>query len=105
MFDFLKSVIGIGKPAGVPATEADNATAREIVIDLKRLETISPDLAKRAIAYVLTGEASSVLLELEQQANAVNAALNQYQHTPAAQAAQQKAIAARDNVLKRQHGP
>ncbi|MGJ4946782.1 DUF4132 domain-containing protein [Bradyrhizobium sp. HKCCYLS20291] len=105
MFDFLKSVIGIGKPAGVPATEADNATVREIVIDLKRLETISPDLANRAVAYVLAGEASSVLLELEQKANAVNAALNHYQHTPAAQAAQQKAIAARDNVLKRQHGP
>jgi len=26
MSDFLKSVIGIGRPAGTPATEADNAT-------------------------------------------------------------------------------
>jgi hypothetical protein len=36
MFDFLKSVIGIGKPAGLPATAADDATVREIVVDLKR---------------------------------------------------------------------
>jgi hypothetical protein len=68
MFDFLKSVIGIGEPAGMPATEADNVTAAEIVVDLKRLEAVSPELAQRTIVYVLTGEASSVLLQLEQPA-------------------------------------
>ena len=108
MFDFLKSVIGIGKPAGIPATEADNATVREIVTDLKRLETVSPQLAQRAIVYVLTGEGSSVLLEIEQQANAVQNALGHYHYmtpTTAAQTAAQTAIKARSNVLGRQHGP
>ena len=108
MFDFLKSVIGIGKPAGIPATEADNATVREIVTDLKRLETVSPQLAQRAIAYVLTGEGSSVLLQLEQQANAVQNALGHYHYmtpTTAAQTAAQTAIKARNNVLGRRYGP
>ncbi|MBR0874713.1 DUF4132 domain-containing protein [Bradyrhizobium tropiciagri] len=107
MFDFLKSIIGIGKLAGLPATEADNATATNIATDLKRLEAVSPDLAARTISYVLTGENSSVLLQLEQQANSVQAALSSYSHTAnaAAQAAVQKAALARGNVLKRQHGP
>ncbi|KRQ97696.1 hypothetical protein CQ12_36275 [Bradyrhizobium jicamae] len=108
MFDFLKSVIGVGKPAGI-TTEADNATAREIVTDLKRLETVSPDLAKRAIAYVLTGEGSSVLLQIEQQANAVQNALGRYHYyatpTTAAQKEAESAMKARSNVLGRQHGP
>ncbi|QHO77325.1 hypothetical protein ACH79_36490 [Bradyrhizobium sp. CCBAU 051011] len=106
MFDFLKSVIGIGKPAGI-ATEADNATAREIVTDLKRLETVSPDLAKRAIGYVLTGEGSSVLLQIEQQASAVQNALSHYHYntpTTAAQTTAQAAIKARSNVIGRRHG-
>jgi hypothetical protein len=108
MFDFLKSVIGIGKPAGIPATEADNATVREIVVDLRRLETVSPQLAQRAIAYVLTGEGSSVLLQLEQQASAVQNALAHYHYmtpTTAAQTAAQTAIKARNNILGRRHGP
>ena len=107
MFDFIKSVIGIGKSAALPATSADRATAADIVTDLKRLEAISPELAQRTIAYVLNGESSSVLLQLEQQANAVQTALGSYAHTasPAVQAAVQKAVLARNNVLKRQHGP
>jgi hypothetical protein len=112
MFDFLKSVIGIGKPAGTPATEADNATVRDIVTDLKRLDTISPDLGKRTIAYVLTGEGGSVLLQLEQQGNAVQNALGHYHHyvtSPnaaqrSAQSAAQAAIKARNNVVERRHG-
>jgi hypothetical protein len=108
MFDFLKSVMDIGKLAGMPPTDGDGATAREIAVDLKRLETISPELAQRTIVYVLTGEGSSVLLQLEQQANAVQTALSQYQHAAmptATQAAVQSAIKARNNVLARQHGP
>ena len=108
MFDFLKSVIGIGRPAGIPATEADNATVREIVADLKRLETVSPQLAQRAIAYVLTGEGSSVLLQLEQQTNAVQNALGHYHYmtpTTTAQTEAQTAIKARNNVLGRRYGP
>jgi hypothetical protein len=108
MFDFLKSVIGIGKPAGTPPTAADNATVREIVTDLKRLETVSPQLAHRAIAYVLTGEGSSVLLQLEQQANAVQTALGHYHYmnpTTAAQTAAQAAVKARSSVVGRRHGP
>jgi Domain of unknown function (DUF4132)/HEAT repeats len=108
MFDFIKSVIGIGKPAGIPATNADNATVREIVVDLKRLETVSPDLAQRAIAYVLTGEGSSVLLQIEQQANAVQNALRHYHYmtpTTAAQTEAQTAAKARNNVVGRRHGP
>jgi len=107
MFDFLKSVIGIGKPAGVPATEADNATVREIVTDLRRLETVSPQLAQRAIAYVLTGESSSVLLQIEQQGSAVQNALSHYHYmtpTTAAQTAAQTAIKARNNVHGRRYG-
>ncbi|WP_057856597.1 DUF4132 domain-containing protein [Bradyrhizobium lablabi] len=107
MFDFLKSVIGIGNPAGI-ATEADNATAREIITDLKRLETVSPDLAKRAIVYALTGEGGSVLLQIEQQANAVQTALRHYHYmspTNDAQKEAQAAIKARSNVIGRQHGP
>ncbi|QPF82305.1 DUF4132 domain-containing protein [Bradyrhizobium genosp. L] len=107
MFDFLKSVIGIGKPAGTPAAEADKATARDIVTDLKRLETISPDLAQRAIAYVLAGENGSVLLQIEQQASAVQAALSHYRHANTAAAAQavvQAAIKARNDVMAREHG-
>ena len=68
MFDFLKSIIGIGKRAGMPPTQDEGVTAREIAVDLKRLEAISPELAQRAIAYVLTGEGSSVLLQLELEA-------------------------------------
>ena len=107
MFDFIKSVIGIGKSAALPATDADRATAADIATDLRRLEAISPDLAQRTIAYVLNGEHSSVLLQLEQQANAVQTALSSYAHTgnAATQAAVQKAALARSNVLKRQHGP
>ena len=108
MFEFLKSVIGKGKQAGRPPTEAEDVTAREIAVDLKRLEAISPELAQRTIVYVLTGEGSSVLLQLEQQAKAVQTALSQYQHaaTPTAtQAEVQTAIKARNNVLVRQHGP
>src|SRR5262245_8436673 len=111
MFDFIKSVIGIGKPAGTPATEADNATAKDIVTDLKRLETVSPGLGQRAIAYVLTGEGSSVLLQIEQQANAAQNALSHYQHfmphvTPtAAQTEAKTAIKARSNIVGRRHGP
>lgn len=108
MFDFIKSVIGsIGKSAGLPATDADRGTATDIATDLGRLETISPDLARRTISYVLTGENGSVLLQLEQQANPVQAALSSYAHSAnaATQAAVQKAALARSNVLKRQHGP
>jgi hypothetical protein len=108
MFDFLKSVISKGKQAGMPSTEADDLTAREIAVDLKRLEAISPELAQRTIAYVLTGEGSSVLLQLEQQAKAVQTALSQYQHAAmptATQAEVQTAIKARNNVFARQHGP
>jgi hypothetical protein len=108
MFEFLKSVIGKGKQAGRPPTEADDVTAREIAVDLKRLEAISPELAQRTMVYVLTGEGSPVLLQLEQQAKAVQTALSQYQHaaTPTAtQAEVQTAIKARNNVLVRQHGP
>ena len=108
MFDFLKSVIGKGKQAGLPATEAEDVTAREIAVDLKRLEAISPELAQRAILYVLTGEGSSVLLQLEQQAKAVQTALGQYQHAamPTAKRAEaQAATKARNNVLVGQYGP
>lgn len=107
MFDFLKSVIGKGKRAGMPP-EADKVTAREIAVDLKRLEAISPELAKRTVAYVLTGEGSSVLLQLEQQTRAVQTALSHYQHsiTPTTgQAVIQAAIKARNNILARQYGP
>lgn len=107
MFDFIKSVIGIGKPA-LPATEADKATAIDIATDLQRLETISPDLARRTIGYVLTGEGGSVLLQLEQQSNAVQAALAQYApyNAPAAtQAVVNRAVQASTNLFKRQHGP
>jgi hypothetical protein len=108
MFDFLKSKIGRGKQAGMPPTEAEAVTAREIAVDLKRLEAISPQIAQRTIVYVLTGEGSSVLLELEQQAKAVQTALGQYHHaamSPATQAEVQTAIKARNNVLVRQYGP
>jgi hypothetical protein len=108
MFDFLKSVIGKGKQAGMPATEAEDVAAREIAVDLKRLEAISPELAQRTVVYVLTGEGSSVLLSLEQQAKAVQTALrqNQYAAVPTAtQAEVQAAIKARNNVLGRQYGP
>ena len=80
MFDFLKSAIGKAKQAGMPTTEAEDVTTREIAVDLKRLEAISPELAQRTIVYVLTGEGSSVLLQLEQQANAVQTALSRYQN-------------------------
>ena len=108
MFDFLKSAIGKGKPAGMPPTGAEDVTAREIAVDLKRLEAISPELAQRTIVYVLTGEGSSVLLQLEQQANAVQTALSRYQNVAmptATQAEMQTALKARNNVLVRQHGP
>ena len=108
MFDFLKSVIGKGKPAGMPPTGAEDITAREIAVDLKRLEAISPELAQRTIVYVLTGEGSSVLLQLEQQAKAVQTALSPYHYAvkpTAAQAEVQSAIKARNNVLGRQYGP
>lgn len=108
MFDFLKSMIGIGKPAGLPPTGADNATVREIAADLNRLEAISPELAQRTIVYVLTGENSSVLLQLEQQANAVQTALSPYQHVAMPSVTQgdvQAAIKARNNLFGRQHGP
>src|SRR6266566_4888353 len=105
MFDFLKSLIGIGKRSGMPPTGAEDVTAREIAVDLKRLEAISPELAQRTITYVLTGEGSSVLLQLEQQAKAVQTALSQYQYAgtqTATQAQVQTAIKARSNVLVRQ---
>lgn len=109
MFDFLKSVIGLGKAAGAPATEPDRATAKDIMVDLRRLEAVSPQLAQRAIAYVLTGEGGSVLLQLEQQANAVQNALGRYYtYMPtatAAQAAANAAIKARNNIIGRQYGP
>jgi hypothetical protein len=108
MFDFLKSVIGNGRQAGMPPTDADDLTAREIAIDLKRLQAISPELAQRTIVYVLTGEGSSVLLSLEQQAKAVQTALSQYRHAAmptATQAELQAAIKARNNVLVRRYGP
>ena len=107
MFDFLKSVIGKGSQTGSPVA-ADGATARDIAIDLKRLETISPDLAQRTVAYVLTGEGASVLLQLEQQGRAVQDALSGYRHAgmPAATQTQvQTAIKARSDVLVRQYGP
>jgi hypothetical protein len=62
----------------------------------------------RTIAYVLTGENSSVLLQLEQQAKEVQSALSQYPHAGMAAATQaevQAAIKARNNVLLRQYGP
>ena len=108
MFDFLKSAIGKAKQAGMPTTEAEDVTTREIAVDLKRLEAISPELAQRTIVYVLTGEGSSVLLQLEQQANAVQTALSRYQNVAmptATQAEMQTALKARNNVLVRQHGP
>src|SRR5690348_3038410 len=77
MFDFLKSMIG---KRGMPLTEAESSIGKEIAVDLGRLAAISPDLAQRTIAYVLTGENSSVLLQLEQQAKSVQAALSPYQH-------------------------
>ena len=92
----------------MPPTEAEDVTAREIAVDLKRLEAISPELAQRTIAYVLTGEGSTVLLQLEQQAKTVQTALSQYQHAAmptATQAEVQTAIKARNNVLARQYGP
>jgi hypothetical protein len=103
MFDFLKSVIGKGSQAGSPAA-VDGATARDIAIDLKRLEAVSPDLAQRTIAYVLTGEGASVLLQLEQQGRAVQAALSHYR-TAANQTQVQTAVKARSDVLVRQYGP
>jgi hypothetical protein len=108
MFDFLKSVIGKGKPAGMPPTEAEDGTASDIAVDLKRLEAISPELAQRTVGYVLTGEGSSVLLQLEQQAKAVQAALSPYHHasvTKATQVEVQTAIKARKNVLAGRYGP
>ncbi len=91
----------------MPPTEAEDVTAREIAVDLKRLEAISPELAQRTIVYVLTGEGSSVPLQLEQQAKAVQTALSQYQHAmpTATQAEVQTAIKARNNVLVHQYGP
>jgi hypothetical protein len=108
MFDFLKSVIGNGRQAGMPPTDADDLTAKEIAVDLKRLQAISPELAQRTIAYVLTGEGSSVLLSLEQQAKAVQTALSHYHYAAMATATQaevQTAVKARNNVLVRQYGP
>jgi len=108
MFDFLKSVIGKGEQAGMPPTEADDITATEIAVDLKRLAAVSPELAQRAIVYVLTGEGSSVLLQLEQHAQAAQTALGKYQlgamptMTPAEM---ETAIQARNNVLARRYGP
>ena len=106
MFDFLKSVIG--KQRATPPAGVEDVTAKEIAIDLKRLGVISPDLAERTIAYVLTGENGSVLLQLEQQAKPVQAALSQYQHAAmpdAGKAEVQAAIKARNNVLVRRYGP
>src|SRR2546421_4595803 len=108
MFDFVNSIIGIGKRAGMPPTQAEGVTAREIAVDLKRLEAISPELAQRAIAYVLTGQGSSVLLQLEQQTNAVQTALSGYWHAAMPTVTRsnvQAAIKARNNVFGRQHGP
>jgi hypothetical protein len=108
MFDFLKSVMGMGKQPGMPPTEADSVTAREIAVDLKRLEAIGSELAQRTIAYVLTGEGSSILLQLEQRAKDVQSALSQYPHAGMAAATQaqvQAAIKARNNILVRQFGP
>jgi HEAT repeats len=105
MFDFLKSMIG---KRGMPLTEAESSLGKEIAVDLGRLATISPDLAQRTIAYVLTDENGSVLLQLEQQAKSVQAALSQFQPTvvsAADKAAVQAAIKARNDVLSRAHGP
>jgi len=105
MFDFLKSMIG--KP-GMPLTEAESRIGKEIAVDLGRLSAISPDLAQRTIAYVLTDENGSVLLQLEQQAKSVQTALTQYEHTGASaadKAAIQAAIKARNDVLSRAYGP
>src|SRR5215469_3537872 len=96
MFDFLKSMIG---KVATPPTEAESSIGKEVAVDLGRLAAISPDLAQRAIAYVLTGENSSVLLQLEQQAKPVQAALSQFPHTgtsTADKAAIQAAIKARN---------
>jgi hypothetical protein len=105
MFDFLKSMIG---KRGMPLTEAESSIGKEIAVDLGRLAAISPDLAQRTIVYVLTGENGSVLLQLEQQAKSVQAALSQFQPTvlsAADKAAVQAAIKARNDVLSRAHGP
>jgi len=105
MFDFLKSMIG---KTGMPLTEAESSIGKEIAVDLGRLAAISPDLAQRTIAYVLTGENGSVLLQLEQQANSVQTALSPYQHgatSAAAGAAIGAAIKSRSDVLARQYGP
>jgi len=105
MFDFLKSIIG---KRGMPLTEAESSIGKEIAVDLGRLAAISPDLAQRTIAYVLTGENGSVLLQLEQQAKSVQAALSQFQLTvlsAADKAAVEAAIKARNDVLSRAHGP
>src|SRR5215813_11060759 len=105
MFDFLKSMIG--KP-GTPLTEAESSIGKEVAADLGRLSTISPDLAQRTIAYVLKGENSSVLLQLEQQAKSVQTALSQYQHSIASaadKAVVEAAIKARNAVMSRAYGP
>ncbi|GLS19401.1 hypothetical protein GCM10007874_24180 [Labrys miyagiensis] len=122
MFDFLKAMIGgrkSSRPAAadgasplapanaLPRSRPDATTAQEITLDLKRLESISPDLAKRTLGYVLTGDGGSVLLQLEQQSNAVGAALarHHYQATPGLQKTNEAAVKARDSVLGRKHGP
>src|ERR1700760_1100667 len=105
MFDFLKSMIG---KSGTPQTEAQSSIGKEIALDLGRLAAISPELAQRTIAYVLTGENSSVLHQLEQQAQSVQAALSQHEHTaasPAEKAAIQAATKARNDILSRAYSP
>ncbi|HUI97934.1 MAG TPA: DUF4132 domain-containing protein [Xanthobacteraceae bacterium] len=97
MIDFLKSLIG-GRP---PAPAIDKTDITEVSLDLKVLDSVDPGLGKRAIAYVLTGEGGSVLLELEQRKAAVTPVLSGYhQQNP-----NKEGLVARQRVLTRRHGP
>ena len=99
MFDFLKSLVK-GR-AGEAAPGLDKIDATEVALDLKSLERVDPELSKRAIDYVLTGEGGSVLLQLEQRQSAVSPVLNRNHY----QNRDKEEYKARQRVLTREHGP
>lgn len=86
-------------PPALPGA-LDKTDAADVTADLRRLEKLDPALARKAIAYVLTGDGGSVLLELEQRAETVRPLLgNRYNDNRSHQGA-----AARLRVLTRRHG-
>jgi hypothetical protein len=79
----------------------DKADAAAVTADLKRLEKLDPALARKAIGYVLTGDGGSVLLELEQRAEAARPLLgSRYRDNR-----EHDGTKARQRLLTRRHGP